>query len=97
MHCYALLCTVMHFYALLCTAAQPREELGRLMAAHPADEIAAARAAAAAEQQQATAAALAERDHAALAVAADCEWLPSCLALEQVQLADADCTVGGAP
>jgi hypothetical protein len=53
-----------------------REELARLAAVHPADEIAeaAARAAAAAAEQQVTAAALAERDHAALAAAAECEW-----------------------
>jgi hypothetical protein len=61
-----------------------REELARLVAVHPADEIAeaAARAAAAAAEQQATAAALAERDHAALTAAAECElvydpcWAP---------------------
>uniref|UniRef100_A0A383WD17 C2 domain-containing protein n=1 Tax=Tetradesmus obliquus TaxID=3088 RepID=A0A383WD17_TETOB len=52
-----------------------REELARLQAVHPADEIAeaAARAAAAAAEQQAAAAALAERDHAALANAAEFE------------------------
>jgi hypothetical protein len=60
-----------------CLVLMCREELARLAAVHPADEIAeaAARAAAAAAEQQATAAALAERDHAAIAAAAECEWV----------------------
>lgn len=58
-----------------CRCSSCREELTRLAAARPADDLAqmASKAAAAVAEQQAAAAALAERESAAAAAATECK------------------------